>query len=264
LRLLLKLRISGNSRLTLNYNYSLSAAIYGLLRFGSAEFSSFLHDIGFESQNKTYKLFTFALRLRGYTIDEGSFNLINPNAYLYISTPLVDTFIQNFIIGTFEKQKMEINGSKGASIFTIEQVESLPEPQFKEQMKFKLLSPLVLSTKRQIIDELKQYYLRPGDTDKINEVLTNNLKNKYRIINKGETGEAEVKLKWDEFYLRKHDRVTKKITINENGKYPVEIIGINAPFTIEGNPELIKVGYECGFGEKNSMGFGLVDTNFTN
>jgi len=26
---------------------------------------------------------------------------------------------------------------------------------------------------------------------------------------------------------------------------------------LKGNPKLIKVGYDCGFGEKNSMGFGF-------
>ncbi|MEI6848119.1 MAG: CRISPR-associated endoribonuclease Cas6 [Chlorobiaceae bacterium] len=32
----------------------------------------------------------------------------------------------------------------------------------------------------------------------------------------------------------------------------------SAPFRIEAPSELIEVGYECGFGEKNSQGFGMV------
>lgn len=32
------------------------------------------------------------------------------------------------------------------------------------------------------------------------------------------------------------------------------------PITIEGNPELIKLAYESGLGEKNSMGFGMLET----
>jgi len=38
------------------------------------------------------------------------------------------------------------------------------------------------------------------------------------------------------------------------------IIGFLAPFTVIGSPELIRVGYEAGFGEKGSMGFGMVKT----
>jgi CRISPR-associated endoribonuclease Cas6 len=31
------------------------------------------------------------------------------------------------------------------------------------------------------------------------------------------------------------------------------------PITIEGNPELIRLAYESGLGEKNSMGFGMLE-----
>jgi CRISPR-associated endoribonuclease Cas6 len=30
-----------------------------------------------------------------------------------------------------------------------------------------------------------------------------------------------------------------------------------APFTLKGDTELMKIGYEAGYGEKNSMGFGM-------
>ncbi len=247
----------------MNYNYSLSSAIYSLLKFSSPEFSTFLHDIGYEGNNKTYKLFTFALRFEHYTVDGNSLTLKSPLANLYLSSPLVDTFIQNFIMGTFEAQKLELTGSSSNVSFSIVQVESLSIPQFKEYMKFKLLSPLVLSTRKEINNEFKQYYLRPNDSDEINVILTNNLKNKYKSIFKQDIDCDDVKLKWDDEYLKKHNRVTKKITINENGKYPIDVVGIQAPFTLKGNPDLIKIGYECGFGEKNSMGFGLADTDYT-
>jgi CRISPR/Cas system endoribonuclease Cas6 (RAMP superfamily) len=32
-----------------------------------------------------------------------------------------------------------------------------------------------------------------------------------------------------------------------------------APFVVRGSVELIALGYEAGFGEKNSMGFGMVE-----
>jgi CRISPR-associated protein, Cas6 family len=31
------------------------------------------------------------------------------------------------------------------------------------------------------------------------------------------------------------------------------------PLTIEGNPDLIKLAYESGLGEKNSLGFGMIE-----
>lgn len=53
------------------------------------------------------------------------------------------------------------------------------------------------------------------------------------------------------------------INLDENGESPIDVIGLQAPFTITGDQRLIKLGYECGFGEKNSMGFGMADTDFT-
>jgi CRISPR-associated endoribonuclease Cas6 len=45
-----------------------------------------------------------------------------------------------------------------------------------------------------------------------------------------------------------------------------EIRGINirgwlAPFTVEGSKELIELGYEAGFGSRNSMGFGMAEVD---
>lgn len=259
LRLLVKLSSEKKGRLPINYNYPLASTIYKLLRFSSPEFAYFLHDIGYRQENKTYKLFTFALRFEKFIIDKDAIILKSPNAVLYISSPLVDSFIQNFVMGTLEKQQIEINDGKSFTSFYILQVESITEPLFTGKMKFKLLSPLVLSTKMEMNGRLTQYYLRPDDVKKINEVLTNNLINKYKLIHKKEIEDKIISLNWDKGYLKKHNRITKKITINENGIYPIDVIGIQAPFTLIGDPDLIKTGYECGFGEKNSMGFGCAE-----
>ena len=39
----------------------------------------------------------------------------------------------------------------------------------------------------------------------------------------------------------------------------IKIRGVVSPFHVIGAPELIHIGYECGFGDKNSMGFGMAD-----
>ena len=261
MRLRLKLRLTGSEYMTANYNYPLSSAIYSLLKFGSPGFSSFLHDIGYHLDGKKYKLFTFALRFENILFGDNRIKLLDDNAYLYISSPLIDDFIQNLVLGTFEKQQIEISGSGNNTRFIITQVESLPFPFLSEETAFTLLSPLVLSTKHEHNGSLKQYYLRPDDTSDINRILSNNLKNKYKLVHGTESDASGITLEWDKDYIKRKKRVTKKITINENGINPIEVIGIQAPFTISGNPELIKTGYECGFGEKNSMGFGMADTD---
>ena len=259
MRLLLKLSTYPDTLLTLNYHYALSSAIYNLLHFGSPEFASFLHDIGYRLNGKKYKLFCFAIRFANINVINDSIKLLTPEAELYITSPLIEDFVKNFVIGSFEKQTIKITDRNLTAEFQIHQMESLPEINLSSGAKFISLSPLVLSTIKEYKGELKQYYLRPEDKEDINRVITHNLKNKYMLIYGKEISGGELKLNWDKDYLKRHNRVTKKVTINKNGRYPVDVIGIQAPFTLEGNQELIMVGYECGFGEKNSMGFGMAE-----
>lgn len=259
MKLKLTLFASGLREMTVNYHYPLSSAIYNLLRFSSPQFSSFLHDIGYQLNGKNYKLFTFALRFEAIKFFYDRIILLSPNVNLFVSSPLIDSFIQNFVIGTFEKQTLEITSPVAATKFSIRQIETLPEPNFNDEMKFILLSPLVLSTKKEFNGALKQYYLRANDTADINRVLTNNLINKYAVAYNSKLKVGELNLMWDDTYLRTHPRITKKITIDENGESPIDVIGLQAPFTITGDQRLIKLGYECGFGEKNSMGFGMAE-----
>ncbi len=266
-----------NGKLPVNYNYPLASTIYNLLRFGSKEFSEFLHDIGFTLDSKRFKLFTFAIMLNQFRIEKDIFILDDPDLKLLVSSPLVDEFINNFIIGTFEKQEIYIYKNSVNYKFRINQIESLPDPEFTETMKFGLLSPLVLSTVVDTSEGMKAHYLRYDDEpDEINRILKQNLQNKYSVLasvlgNKtnfppGKTNMSPIpgglKLEWDDQYIQRRlkagKRISAKVTIDRfNTK--IDVIGIRAPFTIAGNRELIKTGYQCGFGEKNSMGFGMAE-----
>lgn len=266
MRLKITLRNKTPGLLPFNYYYPLSAAVYKLLRFGSPEFASFLHDMGYNHYGKKYKLFTFALRFEKYKSEKSFIRLQSDNAYLYITSPLVDKFIQNFVVGTFESQNIEIgvNGSK--TVFSISQVESLPEIEFKNEMKFRLLSPMVLSTKREMNSKLMPYYFRCNDDPaEMNRVFANNLKNKFMLLTGNSAEGKEISFEWDTEYIRlvesKGKRTTRKETIKEGTPEQTEVIGNLVPFIVRGDVELIKAGYECGYGEKNSLGFGFAEAD---
>ena len=57
---------------------------------------------------------------------------------------------------------------------------------------------------------------------------------------------------------RMQGKVQKLITLKEGRSDETKIKGTLAPFRLRAPRELMEVGYECGFGEKNSMGFGMV------
>lgn len=262
MRLKLKLKLKESRVIPVNYYYYLSSAIYNLLKFGSKEFSEFLHDTGFQINGKNYKLFTFALRIRKPKIYNELLEITDSYADLYISTSIAEKFIKSFVIGTFEQQKIFINTKNINTVFLIEQMEIIPDPDFSESMKFILMSPLILSTKVEHNGSLKQYYLRPEDIELINKILLKNLVNKYILINNVNPVDEKLEFIWDKEYLEKNKRITKKITLDISEEKKQEIIGMQAPFILNGNTELIKIGYQTGFGEKNSMGFGMAEVKY--
>lgn len=263
MRLKLTLKSKDYSPLPLNHNYALSSAIYNLLRLGSPEFSNFLHSTGFKQNGRAYKLFSFALKFQDYKLNGDVINFISPYAYLYITSPLIDDFIKNFVIGTFTNKYIEIYAEYKKCTLLIIQAEIIPDPNLKELTNFNPLSPLVLSTKEEHNGKLKQHFLEcDDDIDNINRLINNNLKTKYKIIyNQDYSGEG-VTFSWDQNYIneskRKNKKLTKKISILKDLDNPINIIAMKPPFTLKGDTQLMEIGYQCGFGEKNSMGFGMV------
>lgn len=263
MRLRLKLKAKNSNVLSPNYYYPFSAVIYKLLNFGSPRFASYLHDIGFNLKGKSYKLFTFGLQLEKFMFHERKLVLLSENVHLYISTPLADDFLKNLVIGSFRDQQFYLLSDGIRTEFIIDQIERLPEPEYSQKMTFTMLSPLVLSNYGIHNNKMVQHYLRYNeDINEINRVLNANLANKYRLLyNKNYKGE-KVKLTWDINYISKLEQKGKSpsrmIKVKKPDQQPINIYAINSPFQIEGDPNLIKVGYECGFGEKNSIGFGMV------
>lgn len=264
MRLKLTLKSKDYAPLPLNHNYALSSAIYKLLHLGSPDFSQFLHSTGYKLNDRSYKLFTFALTFEEYKIEDDSINLISPYAYLYISSPLIDDFVKNFVIGSFKNQNIELYAEYRKALLTIQQAELIPQPFFNHLTKFNPLSPLVLSTKVEHNGKLKQHFLVcEDDISEINRIMNINLKNKYLLIRQKEYAGEGVILNWDNFFIdrakRKNQRLTKRIAITKDLDNPINIIAMKPPFSLKGDPHLMEIGYQCGFGEKNSMGFGLAE-----
>jgi CRISPR-associated endoribonuclease Cas6 len=254
--------------LPINYNYFLTSLIYKIIKSSSKDYSSFLHNEGYRlpESKKGFKLFTYSMlmgkkaKIKGAAISFG-----NGNIHWHISSP-VDTFIQHLITGVFaEGQEIRVGEESKESCFLIKQIETLPEPQYNDKMRFTCLSPITVSKNikdsngSNSLNSLNSsngfvcHYIRPWEGG-FSEAIKNNLIKKYKLLTGNEIDDAKISIKVDEEYMNKRNG---KITKNINFK-GTNIIGFMAPFEVNGNPELIQVGYETGFGEKGSMGFGMV------
>lgn len=228
----------------INYQYQLCSFVYRRLKEEDETFTSFLHDRGY----KGFKLFTFSQLFFDTHSVRGDRILIGEGKGRWYISSCNEEFVRNFFSALLEKPFLEIETVR----FEIEEISILPEPEFSSEMSFVMLSPLVVSVPVEKDGKLLHKFLTPED-EKFEETLKQNLLKKYEAFY-GEKafGEFQVRPDWD--YINRKGKITKLVRIKD-----IFVKGTVFPFSVVGDPKLIKFGYDVGFGEKNSLGFGMVE-----
>jgi CRISPR-associated endoribonuclease Cas6 len=281
MRLQVTLELEREALLPMNHQHALSGLVYRLLEASDPEYSRFLHEEGYrlsEEKAKRFKLFTFSsLRIdRSRRTIEGDQLRVRPGRPItwLISSPLED-FLTHSATGLLTAGSTVCVGTV---TLVIREVCALPTPTFTETMRFTCLTPIVASVPLKeagvgIQDrnagvggrvsgvgsvsrkEGGTYYLRPSEGEAFSEAIRKNLLQKYRLLHGADPADDRIALTFDAAYLAdpKHRGGTKKITVKG-----IEIIGALSPFALQGNSELMQVAWDCGLGEKNSTGFGMI------
>ncbi len=262
---LILMPFSQTAILPINYNYLLTSLIYKIIKNSSEDYSQFLHDKGYRMGNskKGFKLFTYSMLISDNLMVKRERIVFQEEVQWHVSSPVND-FMQHLITGVFaEGQEIKIGTAGNEVKFIITRVEALSVPEFKKTMHFTCLSPVTIS--KISFSSFNRsnsssgwtgstcHYLRPWE-EGFSEAIKKNLTKKYKLVTGKDIDDTDFKITIDTEYMnRKNGKITKNI--NFKG---INIIGFMAPFEVTGNPELIKIGYEAGFGEKGSMGFGMV------
>jgi CRISPR-associated endoribonuclease Cas6 len=270
MRIRLTLRPAHHSlSIPLNYQYYLSAAIYRWIERSSRDYALFLHERGFspEGMVRSFKHFCFSqLIVPRRKIVDGRMVLESSIVEWFVSMP-VEESLQHLVVGMFEKREFYIEQEENR--FLIEQVETLPEPEWKETMKFRMLSPTTVSIPEKRHGKLWPCYLLPDDP-RLSNALSSNILNKYNSLcrsNFSSTSSVDMNVDLqfqctlDQQFITDRggpSKITKLITIKAGHEDETKVRGFMCPITLEGNIELIKLAYESGLGEKNSLGFGML------
>jgi len=256
-----------------NYQYQLSAAIYNLIGKSSGEYAEFLHDTGFRYAKvhkkpasdgtdirKIYKLFTFSkLFFTPHYPDRYGFPDVRTLEFIF-STPVPESY-KHTVLGVFADNTIRLDLFGQNLLFSVSNVESLPEPVFTGEHSFICLSPIAVSTSRDTPagDREPHFidYLQPEERLKFEENIQRNLIRKYQALT-GKTIRFSKNFTFAfdlDYIVRRQGNISKLIHFKDD----VRIKAFEAPFTIIAKPELIQTGYTCGFGEKNSDGFGCAE-----
>jgi CRISPR-associated endoribonuclease Cas6 len=277
MRLRLTIRpIQSRTTIPLSYEYYLSAAIYQWIELSSPAFSDFLHNKGYstETLKRSFKHFCFSqLFIEHSRVVGEEIHINGGNILWYIGMPIEES-LQHLVVGLFERREFFIGREENR--FSVEQVETLPEPEWKRVMKFRTISPVAVSVAGIAEGNLQsgsrsaEGYLRPklsarylkADDPQLSESLRLNVLHRYESLYGKLPTDTELRCTTDGEYIARRggaDRVSKLVTIKKGLPEETKVRGFRCPVTLEGNSELIKLAYESGLGEKGSMGFGMLE-----
>lgn len=240
--------------LPINYMYPLSAAVYKIFSAGSEEVGKWLHQDGFrDDSGKPHKLFNFShIEFEKYFIKSDSI-LGYGDCYFIVSSPIETELIETFVNGVLRVHNIFIGNHKYSNLFRIKQVEILKTVQFKSNTYYRTLTPITISTMLEIDGKIKIHYYRPDESGFIPAII-NNVKKKYHLLNK-KYNNVDFDIK-----VSNIDSVKSKlITIKEGSLEQTKVKAFNLKMNIITEPEIHKLLYYSGIGEKTSMGFGMLD-----
>ena len=235
--------------LPINCNAYLTGVIYRFLRHSDQAYASFLHQTGYQQEQRRFKLFTFSqLRAKRRRILDGSICFQSEISW-YLSSPK-DEFVTHLASSLLVQQHLNL----GHQRLRVGSVTAIEAPKIESSMNFTCLAPVTMSTKREWNGRLSTYYCLHDD-DQLPDLIHQNLRRKYQAIYQTELSDTEFRISFDDEYIQQNKgKVTQLVEYKDQ-----KIRGIICPFQVEGSEKLLKVGYETGFGDKNSVGFGMVD-----
>ena len=249
MRMKIIIDVADGFSIPINYNHLLRGIIYRYLAESDAQYASFLHDVGYTAGEKRFKLFTFSQLMakhRRITNDKIHFR---STLTWYVSSP-VERFLSHFADTLLTEGSLSI----GQRRLPIRDVTIPRIPRFRPEMHFRCLSPIVMTTVREWDGKQVMHYCLPDDPA-LSELIRRNLIRKHEAIHGRVPHDDTLAFAFDKAYIdRRKGRVTRLVDYKG-----IKIKGIMSPFRVTGSPTLIQIGYECGFGDKNSAGFGMAE-----
>lgn len=261
MRFNLTLNKTGKSRyIPVDYQYYSGAWIYKIIGKADKKLASFLHTSGYGEGSKKFKLFNYSpLYFNVYKLwkEKQLFELLQDQVSFQVSFH-IDKIAEGFIKGLFLDQNIYIGNGDIGSNFNVNRVEALAMPLFTGKMMYRLQSALVLSIKQKNNNPL---YLSPDDNN-YNHYFIKHLQQKFSgvlaaqslIFEKVQENKEQT---WDFKILSQYR--SRLHTIKPGRKEQTRVRGFIYDFELTAPVEIHEMAYNCGFGEKNSTGFGWAE-----
>ena len=242
MRIKINLAVDSNVSIPIEYNYN----IYLNIRKTLFEFLQSHKPKLYNKYKKKFPSFTFSQLMIPKREIELGFIIIKGNFLALFVSSIDETFMEYLVKSFNHQKKFPIHNRT----FKLMKIEIIAEPEFKAEMQFRMLSPLVLIKE----ENGKIRFVRPGDSD-LSDIFAAQLVGDYNRYYQGNFLTSDIKLIPDQDYLQRKKTLTKLITIRN-----IHYKSIFSPFILKGEIDLTRFAYNNGIGAKTHYGFGMIDT----
>ncbi len=222
------------------YPELLQGIAYKAIGRASPELATRLHSEGFVVGSRRYKLITFSWLFPHSATQKGKGLLMAPPIRWWVSSPL-PSVIEAFVYGILAWPEIHL-GNQSLTVANV-YLEPLFHPG--ERVVLETISPIVASTGLVEGGKMRKVFLSP-ESEEFSRVITENLQRKALALWGKEIPGGKVEFK--PLKLR-----SKLVPVHR-----IKVRCYEGIFEVKGHPELILLGYEAGFGERNFQGFGMM------
>lgn len=226
-------------RLPMAHQYEIQSLLYHSLA-GDPEYAAFLHDQGYASGDRLYRLFTFG-RLTGRYQVEGKTLVYREGVSLAVRS--VDDRFVHLLAWNFAPESLhQLCGQK----IRVKEYVCSDEPVRTEHLEVLMRSPV---TVHRLTEEGKTRYYTPLEPE-FAELVTENAGRKWHSYYGIEMP--------GQFHIEplKVDPRRDKVVTTYKGLY---ITGWLGKYRLQAPADVLKFLYQCGLGARNAQGFGMFD-----
>lgn len=236
MQIIITLSPSAGASLPLNYNYAVQGVIYSLLN-SVPEYACFLHDTGYESENSTYKLFTFGGIRGDYHIENR--DIIPDGLISFEIRSVSEEFCGILKDSLLHTEKIRLLRHE----YTLKMIEVYDRQITDSEISVLTSSPIVAK----ITDENGQtLYLSPDNED-FQDIINSNYGRKFESFT-GTYPQYGI--------LIEPFGKCRKIVTKFKG---IWVTAYHGKFRLTGEPIALDFLYQTGLGSKSSQGFGMFD-----
>lgn len=223
----------------IQYNHIMQAIIYSWIK--DERYSKFIHDKGYQVDEKMFKLFTFS-RISGmYRMDKESRKIVFYKDMRITISSASDEMI-GYLLNSVLLENEVLN--IGGAIARISRIDVKESPVFSETTKIYTMSPCAVYT---TLENKQTRFYNPFDYE-FSEYIRNNLLHKYEAFYGRQPDDTRFEIK--------PIGAVKMAKVNYKDFH---ILAYNCEMEMKGGEELQKMAYAAGIGGKNSQGFGCIE-----